>query len=164
MFERFDHANELFEYQLGSALTMEHDSLEMLEELEAAAHTVEVRGLFAHHQDETRHQIRNLEQAFAILGMAPGASPSAATKGLMKEGRAMLAKTGEPLADLVAVNAALGTEHFEISAYETLIIAAQAMGATEVQTLLQENLEQERHTSEELSAAARRLAPVVAGI
>lgn len=164
MFEHFDHANQLFEYQLGSALTMEHDSLEMLQELEAAARSVEVRGLFAHHQDETRHQIRNLEDAFGILGIKPSGSPSATTKGLMKEGRAMLAKTGEQLTDLVAVNAALGTEHFEISAYESLVIAAEAMGATDVERLLRENLEQERHTSEELGAAARRLAPAAAGV
>jgi len=158
MFEHFEHPRELFEYQLGAALTMEKDSLAMLRELEMAAQNDEVRSLFSHHQDETEQQIRNLERALELLGRDPDPSPSATTKGLMKEGSSMLTKTSEPLRDTVALSAALGTEHYEISAYESLIVSAEAMGETEVCSLLEQNLEQEKHTSEELTQAARRLA------
>jgi len=158
MFEHFEHPRELFEYQLGAALTMEHDSLTMLRELQIAAQSDEVKRLFSHHEGETERQIENLERVFALLGRKPDRSPSATTKGLMKEGASMLAKTSEPLRDNVALAAALGTEHYEISAYESLVLAADAMGEAEVRSLLQENLEQEKHTSKELLLAARQLA------
>jgi ferritin-like metal-binding protein YciE len=164
MFEHFDHAGDLFEYQLGSALTMEHDSLTMLRELEMAAQSPEVKQLFAHHQEETQQQIDNLERAFQLIGKEPDRSPSATTKGLMKEGAALIGKTDKSLVDNVALSAALGTEHYEISAYESLCIAAEAMGAGEVQNLLQQNLEQEKHTSEELAQAARKVAAATVGV
>lgn len=158
MFEHFDRPKDLFEYQLGSALTMEHDSLNMLRELETAAQSPEVRQLFSHHQAETEQQIQNLERGFQILGLDVNDSPSPTTKGLAKEGSALIAKTDRSLVDSVALSAALGTEHYEISTYESLIIAAEAMGAGEVRELLQQNLDQETHTSEELNRCARKVA------
>ena len=164
MFEHFDHPKDLFEFQLGSALTMEHDSLNMLRELEMAAQSEEVKQLFSHHQEETQQQIQNLEKVFRLLGTEPDDSPSATTKGLMKEGTSMIAKTDKSLVDNVALSAALGTEHYEISAYESLIVAAEAMGAREVCDLLEQNLDQEKHTSEELTQCARRVAAATAGV
>ncbi|WP_022881192.1 ferritin-like domain-containing protein [Gryllotalpicola ginsengisoli] len=158
MFEHFDKPQELFEYKLGTALTMEHDSLNALRELEMASQSEEVRNLFAHHQGETKQQIANLEQAFQLLGVEPDQSPSPTTKGLMKEGAALVAKTDKSLVDSVTLSAALENEHYEIAAYQSLIISAEAMGATQVCDLLKQNLDQEMHTSEELNQAARMAA------
>jgi ferritin-like metal-binding protein YciE len=161
MFEHFDAPQELFEYRLGSALTMEHDSLDMLRELETVAQSEELKHMFAHHADETEQQIANLEKCFSSLGVDINDSPSPTTKGLAKEGSALIRKTDPALIDNVVISAALGTEHYEISAYQTLVISAEAMGATEVAALLKENLQQEEHTSEELNAAAKRVAATV---
>jgi ferritin-like metal-binding protein YciE len=158
MFEHFDNPQELFEYRLGSALTMEHDSLEMLRELETAAQSAEIKQLFSHHADETEHQIANLERCFTTLGVEVNDSPSPTTKGLAKEGTSLIGKTDDMLKDTVALAAALGTEHYEIAAYQTLITTAEAMGAREVVQLLTENLDEEQHTSEELNAAAKKVA------
>ena len=157
MFEHFSTPEDLFEYQLGSALTMEEDSLAMLRELEMASQSTTIKELFAHHRGETEHQIENLERAFQILGKQPGGAPSAATKGLMKEGASLIAKSDKSLVDSVALSAALGTEHFEISAYQSLCTAAEALGETGVQDLLQQNLDEEKRASEELAQTARKL-------
>jgi len=160
MFEHFDTKEELFEFQLGSALTMEHDSLTMLKELELAAQSQEVRDMFSHHQTETQQQIENLERAFQLIGKEPERNPSQTTKGMMKEGTALIAKSDRSLVDAVALSAALGTEHYEISAYETLCTVADSLGREEIRALLEQNLEQEQHTSEELKACAKKLAHV----
>ena len=75
MLEKFDTPSELFTYKLGSALTMERDVLEMLGKLEQEAQSQELRQQFRHHAEETRHQIGNVEHAFAELGEEPDASP-----------------------------------------------------------------------------------------
>ncbi|GAA4165111.1 hypothetical protein GCM10022286_27780 [Gryllotalpicola daejeonensis] len=162
MFEHFKTPRELFEYQLGAALTMEDDSLAMLRELEVAAQSVEVKQLLLHHQQETEQQIRSLEQAFQLLGKEPSRSPSATTKGLMKEGNALVAKTDKSLVDSVVLSAALSTEHYETASYESLCIAAEALGVAGVVDLLKQNLQQEQHTSDELNQAARKLATATA--
>jgi ferritin-like metal-binding protein YciE len=158
MFEHFETPDELFRYRLGSALQMEHDSLSMLGDLEEAAPSGELKQMFTHHADETREQIRNLELAFEKLGYQVDDSPSPTTKGMAKEAHSLLGKADPRLRDDVAISAALGTEHYEISVYQSLIASAQAMGAAEVVELLQHNLEQEEHTSEELVSAGNRFA------
>ena len=155
MFERLDTPKQLFDFQLGSALTMEHDSLMMLKELGVTANADDVKELFTHHQTETQGQIENLERIFRSFDMQPDRSPSSTTKGMMKEGTSLIAKARGDLADNAAITAALGTEHYEISVYESLIIAAEAMGEPGTVDLLEENLAEEKHTSEELVKLAR---------
>lgn len=163
MFERFTSPDELFRFRLGSAMTMEKDSLEMLGELEQAAQSEELKGMFQHHAEETRQQIDNLEKIYQLLGEQPDTSPSPTTKGLAKEGQSLISKSDPAVIDDVVISAALGTEHYEISAYRTLIAAAEAKGAKDVQHLLEQNLEQEVHTSQELEAAGKKFALASAG-
>lgn len=161
MFEHFDTPQELFEYRIGSALSMEDDSLQMLGELEAAVRSPELKQMFRHHAGETRQQIENLQTVCSELGLSADLEPSQTTKGLAKEGTALLRKSSDALVDSVAIAAALGTEHYEIATYEALIAAAEGMGQMTVVDLLRANLEQEKHTSEELVAKARQFATTV---
>lgn len=163
MFEHFDDLSDLFTYRLGMALSMERDSLDMLGKLRDASSKEEIRHLFEHHAQETRGQIEKLEQVFTILGIEDDKEPSPTTKGLAKEGESLLRKSDDALHDNVAVSAGLGTEHFEISAYQTLIATADALGAKKVVALLQQNLDQEVHASHDLKKAAEELAMVGPG-
>jgi ferritin-like metal-binding protein YciE len=52
----------------------------------------------------------------------------------------------------------MGTEHYEINAYEVAIRLADALGAEDVGGLLRANLEQEVGALEKLGAQADRLA------
>lgn len=156
--------DELFAYRLGSALTMEHDSLSMLGELERAAVSNEVTKMLRHHADETREQINNLTAAFAAAGFELKEKPSPTTKGLAQEGQALIGKVDDDLRDATALSAACGTEHFEIASYRSLITVGNALGMDDVCELLQANLEQEEHTSEELEKMIKlvvgELAPI----
>ena len=50
------------------------------------------------------------------------------------------------------------TEHYEIAAYDGLIVAARAMGEREVVALLSENLEQEKVALKLMQGVGKRLA------
>src|SRR5918998_1320122 len=52
------------------------------------------------------------------------------------------------------------TEHHEIAVYEGLIINAWAMGRDDVVRLLEQNLEQEQHTLDEVKQSLERVATV----
>ncbi len=56
------------------------------------------------------------------------------------------------------LSGAAETEHHEIAVYEGLITEAEAMGKTDIVRLLQQNLEQEQHTLEEIKQATQELA------
>ncbi|XPP27194.1 MAG: ferritin-like domain-containing protein [Leucobacter sp.] len=155
--QHLETAEDLFRYQLRSALTMEQHSLEALDELHAAAKDAKIKKLFSHHSDETREQIDNLEKVFDLLGISESTAPSPATTGIKNQASSLLEKAEPALHNQIALMSALGNEHFEISAYGGLILQAQALGAEEAARLLRNNLDQEVHTSEELHSALQEI-------
>jgi ferritin-like metal-binding protein YciE len=158
MFERLDNPKELFSYKLGAALKMENTVLEMLGDLEDAAQSDQLKQQFSHHADETRQQISNIEQAFSALGHDPDDSPCPAIEGIEKEGKANIKKADDNLVDAVILSGAAETEHHEIAVYEGLITEAEAMGKQDIVQLLQQNLEQEQHTLDEVKQAMHEVA------
>lgn len=159
MFSHLDTHEDLFAYRLGAALAMEDDSLRMLAELERTAQSPDVKELFHHHTGQTREQIENLHEVCRILDISPtGDESSPGTDGVAEEGRALLRHAHDQLRDDIAISAALACEHHEIATYQTLVATAVAMHSAQVVYLLSENLEQEQHTGEELTAKAKELA------
>jgi len=150
--------HDLLHYQLRTAVTMERDSLAALGELAKAAKSAEIKKMFTHHAGETKEQIENLGKVFGLLDLKETTAPSPSTKGISKQAGSLIEKAAPKLRDQVVLSSALGNEHYEISAYQSLIVATTAMGATEVVDLLQANLDQETHTSEELMAKLREIA------
>lgn len=148
---------ELLHFQLRTAMTMENDSLAALGELAKAARSAEIKKLFRHHAEETKEQIENLKSVFRLLELKESTAPSPSTKGISKQAESLLERSAPKLRDQVAVSSALGNEHYEISAYQGLIVPATAMGLPDVVNLLQANLDQEVHTSEELQTTLQRL-------
>jgi ferritin-like metal-binding protein YciE len=157
MFEHFNSPEEIFSFKLGSALTMEQDSLEMLEKMAETTPRPELRVLFESHATETRQQIENLKQCFALLGEEVNDSPSPTTKGLAKEAAASISKTDSTIVDAVLLAGGLEAEHYEIAVYETLITNAEARGAHDVAALLKHNYDQEVAASENIKKMAKQI-------
>jgi len=149
---------DLLRFQLRTAMTMEEDSLAALGELEQAATSADVKKMFRHHADETKEQIDNLRQVFKLLEFPESTAPSPSTKGISKQAESLISRSAPALRDQVTLSAALGNEHYEVSAYQSLIVATRAQGAVDAVTLLSANLDQETHTSEELATKLQELA------
>jgi ferritin-like metal-binding protein YciE len=162
MFDKLNNQRELFGHKLGSALTMEQDVLDMLGDLEDKAQRTELKQQFHHHAEETRQQIDNLEQVFRALGEEPDESPSPVTKALDKEAKADIKMADDSVVDAVILTGAAETEHHEIAVYETLITQAEELGQPDAVRLLQQNLEIEQHTLEEVRQQQRQVATATA--
>jgi ferritin-like metal-binding protein YciE len=155
LFEKFESSNELVEYKLGSALTMERDVLKMLDKLEEAARGEQLKHQLRHHAEETRQQLANVERAFATLGWESDDKPCPVIEAIDKEGRAQIKRADDSLVDDVILAGAAATEHHEIAVYEWLIAHVEAIGKPEAVALLQQNLEQEQHTLDEVMRSMR---------
>ena len=155
---KIETPQELFKYKLGAVLTMEQTVLEMLEKNVEEAQDEQVKALFRHHQDETRQHIDRLHQVFGAFGWEVDDSPCPAIQGIDKEGKANAKKADDSIVDSIILSGAMETEHHEIAVYENLIINAQALGKQDAVRLLEQNLEQEQHTLDEVKEAARRIA------
>ena len=94
---------------------------------------------------------------FGLFGWEVDDSPCPAIEAIHKEAKTNVKKT-EAIVDAMILSSALETEHHEIAVYEGLIITARAMGREDVCALLQQNLEQEQHTLEEVKSALENVA------
>jgi ferritin-like metal-binding protein YciE len=157
MLDKLNNPREVFGHKLGSALTMEQNVLEMLGDLEDESQRDELKQQFRHHADETRQQIANIEQSFRAMGEEPDDSPCPAIKGLEADAKANIKMADDSVVDDVILAGAAATEHHEIAVYQTLITHAEELGEPDIVQLLQQNLEQEQHTLEEVTRAQREI-------
>lgn len=158
MFEHFNTADEVFQYKLGLALTMEYDSLDIHDAMEKVALRSDVQDLFRDHAHETRQQIENLLQSFGLLGVEANQAPSPTTKGLAKEARSFIAKTDNTVLDGVLLGGGLEVVHYEVAVYESLVIQAHAKGSAGIAELLTQNLNLAKAAIEKIKAAFESVA------
>jgi ferritin-like metal-binding protein YciE len=158
MFEHLKTPEEALNYKLGATLKMEDETLKILEANIEEAKDGEVRSLFEHHQEETKEQIDKLRAVFEVFGWEPDDSPCPAIEGLRAEGKANAKKADDAILDSVLLQGSVEVEHHEIGVYENLIINARAMGKDEAVRLLEQNLEIEKHTLDEVKRMQEQVA------
>jgi ferritin-like metal-binding protein YciE len=125
-------------------------------------------GLLAEHLEQTKQHVIVVEDAFRAVGAQSSSNHSQPFVGLKEQHSQLSSSTiAPPLADLVHAAAAIGTEHYEIAAYQTLLALRELVDADDRAAGLQTNLEQEQaaltkleRVGPELIQAARDLSAV----
>jgi len=153
MFERLNTPAEAFQHQLSSALEMEREITEMLDELIENSHDETIKGAFRHHQGETRGHVQGIEKVFEIFGWEIETSSCPVVKALEKEGKSNIKKSDD---DSMILGGAIETEHHEIAVYDNLIIHARALGHDDAATILERNREEEKAALEKVKELARQ--------
>jgi ferritin-like metal-binding protein YciE len=144
--------------QLRDLYDAEKQLAKALPKLAKAATDPELAQGFKSHLEQTKGHAQRLEQIFEKLGLKAKSKPCEAMKGLVKEGQEAIEEDLDaPVGDIALIAAARRVEHYEMAAYETLVMATQAMKHTEVASLLQETLKEEGETDKRLSTVAKRL-------
>jgi ferritin-like metal-binding protein YciE len=151
---------DLFLHELGDVLYAERVLVKALPKLQQEATDDELAQAFEDHLEQTKQHVANVVEAFKVLGETPKAEKCPGIEGIKKEHDEFVEKESPSPEVLNAflTGAAARAEHYEIAAYEGLIIAAEAMGESEVAELLSENLEQEKEALKLIKAIAKRLA------
>jgi ferritin-like metal-binding protein YciE len=153
---------ELFLHELGDVLYAERTLVKALPKLQEEASDEELAQGFGDHLEETRQHVKNIEQAFEDLGEEAKAEKCPGIEGIKKEHDDFVANESpsHEVLDAFLTGAGARTEHYEIAAYEGLVMMADAMGEDEVARLLSENLEEEKAALTKMQAIATRLAEV----
>ncbi len=147
--ENITTINEQYMHDLGDIYDAEHQFIKGMEDMVKNAGDAKLKQMINTHIEQTKGQIKNLEQVFNILGKDPERVMCDAAKGLVSEAGKGMKEASEASAvqDVVIAGAADKVEHYEIASYRALIKGAQLMGQNEVVNLLQQNLDQEENTS-----------------
>jgi ferritin-like metal-binding protein YciE len=142
--------------QLADLYDAEHQLVEALPKMAAAATDMQLREAFEHHLDETQEHVRRLERVFQDVGASGAATEHCeGMEGLVKEGEQAISAQGEPMArDAALIAAAQRVEHYEIAAYGTARTLADQAGLGEARDLLDQTLDEEAKADKLLTKIA----------
>jgi ferritin-like metal-binding protein YciE len=142
---------ETFLEELGDIYDAEKQLLKGLPKLARAAQHEELRRGFEEHLEQTEGQAERLEQVFEIIGEEPKATACKAMQGLLSECDELIKKQS---GDAALICAAQKIEHYEIASYGSLQAWARLLDEEDAADLLEETLDEERDTDEQLTEMA----------
>ena len=146
---------DLFVDVLKDTYDAEHQITKALPKMVKAAHTPELKSAFENHLKQTENHIKRLETVFENLGKKPSRKTCKGMQGLLEEGTEMIKEDGEPeVLDAGLIAAAQKVEHYEISAYGTMIAYANLLGLDNVAKTLHQTLDEEKAADEKLTGIA----------
>ena len=156
--------NDLFENELRDVYDAEKQILKALPKIIKAAKDAGLREALTMHLDETRGQVERLEQAFASLNLEPKGKHCAGMAGILEEGSDLLEEDGnDAVLDAAFIAGCQRVEHYEITAYGTLMAWAKVLGHEEALKLLEVNEREEKAADMKLSKIAEAVNLKAAG-
>lgn len=147
--------NDLFLDTLKDIYFAEKYILKALPKMAKAAHSDDLRAAFEKHEGETEGQVERLEQIFELLDKPARGKTCDAIVGILDEGKEIMTEyKGTEALDAGLLAAAQAVEHYEISRYGTLKAWATKLGMKDAVRLIDETLQEEKHTDEALTSLA----------
>ncbi|MEP7141592.1 MAG: ferritin-like domain-containing protein [Ferruginibacter sp.] len=148
--------HKFFVEELQDIYWAEKALVKALPKMQKAATSPELIEAFKKHTGETQTHVSTLEQVFTLLDEKPKAKKCDAMAGLLEEATSIMedTKKGSMTRDAGLILAAQKVEHYEIGTYGTLRTFAECMGHTDIQSLLQQTLDNEKATDEALTKVA----------
>ena len=160
MTEKIDTVDALFVHELQDLRSAEEQLVSALTKMAVAADAPELRAGLARHLEQTRQQLRRVEQALSEIGEAPNDEVCYGIEGLIAEAeKLMSAASFGPVLDSALIDAARKVEHYEITAYRATIAKAYDLGFKDVASLLEWNLQEEELIDYRLQQLAEGLTP-----
>lgn len=147
--------DDLFHDTLKDIYYAEKKILKTLPKMAKGADSAELKAAFEKHEAQTEGQIGRLEQVFKIIGKSPQGKTCEAIEGILKEGDEILEEyKGTAALDAGLIASAQAVEHYEITRYGTLRRWAKTLGMDDAAKLLDQTLQEESQTDEDLTTLA----------
>lgn len=146
----------LFHDTLRDIYYAERKILTALPKMARGAQDPKLKEAFQMHREQTEGHVERLGRVFEIIGKTPRGKTCPAIDGIIEEGEEILEEyKGAPALDAGLLAAAQAVEHYEITRYGTLRTWAKQLGLKEAVSLLEQTLEEESQTDEQLTQLAQ---------
>jgi ferritin-like metal-binding protein YciE len=147
-----DNLRKLYVDQIQHLHSAESQIIEALPKMIEAADETELKRSLQTHLQETREHLSRIEQILGESIHKLEAKKNKAMSAIITEGDDIIKDAmNTPVRDAGIITAAQRVEHYEIAVYGSVRNFAQIMGETEQASLLQQTLDEEKHTDEVLS-------------
>jgi len=147
--------HDLYVDELRDLYNAEKQLVNALPKMARAASSAGLAQEFEDHLEETERQAERLEHIFADLGISPDGKKCKAMEGLIEEVQDKIEEDADPnVRDAALIAGAQRIEHYEMAAYGCARTFARSLGYEEVADLLQESLNEESSTDQNLTDLA----------
>jgi ferritin-like metal-binding protein YciE len=147
--------HDLFLDTLRDIYFAEKQILKALPKMAKAASSDKLRAAFEKHHGETEDQVDRLERIFELIDKPARGKTCEAIQGILDEGKEIMEEyKGSEALDAGMLAAAQAVEHYEISRYGTLKQWAHQLGMKDAVRLLDQTLQEEKKTDENLTSLA----------
>ena len=147
---------EFFHDEVKDIYWAEKHLVKTLPKMQKAANSTDLKNAFIQHLEVTKGHVARLEEVFEILGKKPQAKKCDAMEGITKEGESIIEDTeaGTSTRDVGLILAAQKVEHYEIATYGGLTQLAKTLGYSEIASILETTLGEEKEADVSLSTLA----------
>jgi len=144
--------------ELRDILYAEKQLVDVIPKMVKAAESEELQSAFETHLRETEGHVQRVQQALEMLGESARGKKCKGMVGITDEGADLIKhhETG-PVLDAILIGAAQKVEHYEIASYGTAIAWAERLGQSNISSLLNETLDEEKATDEKLTELSRKI-------
>jgi ferritin-like metal-binding protein YciE len=149
---------ELLIDELKDLYSAEKQIVRTLPKLAKAATSPDLKQALTNHLKETEGQVTRLEQIAEIVSKKLTGKTCVGMKGVLEEGSEVLEDTDKgTVRDAAMIAAAQRVEHYEMAGYGSAREFAKMLGLSEVASLLDETLEEEKAADKLLSGIAKQV-------
>jgi ferritin-like metal-binding protein YciE len=146
---------DLFEHQLKDLYSAEDQLTKALPKMVKAANDKKLKEAFESHLEETKEHKKRIADVCKELGIKPNGEECKAMKGLITEAEDFIKEDAEDeVRDAGLIADAQRVEHYEISAYGTVVRYAKELGHKDIAKKLQETLDEEYDADNKLDKLA----------
>jgi ferritin-like metal-binding protein YciE len=155
--------HDLYVDELKDLYNAEQQILKVLPKMAAAASDSHLAKAFTDHLAQTTNQVARLDKIFKKLDVSPKGKTCKAMKGLLEEGKEILAEDADPaVKDAALIAAAQRVEHYEMAGYGCVRTFARLLGEDSAADLLQKTLNEEGDADKKLTKLAETVINVEA--
>jgi len=147
--------DDLFVHTLRDIYYAENQIVKSLPEMIEKASDPQLKQGLQSHLSETENHVKRLEQVFRLHGKDVKGVDCPAIDGIIEEAEDVAGEVDDKaVLDAAIIAAAQAVEHYEITRYGSLIAWAKQLGRSDVATLLQQNLDEEKAADKKLTVMA----------
>jgi ferritin-like metal-binding protein YciE len=147
---------DLLTDELKDIYSAENQILKALPKMAKSAQSEELRKAFEQHLEQTKEQVRRIEQICEDMSVSPRGKKCVGMEGLIEEGKEVMQEDLDAdTMDAGLIGAAQKVEHYEMAAYGTASAHARQLGLERAARLLDKTLEEEKTTDEKLTKLAQ---------
>ncbi|MCU1386031.1 MAG: hypothetical protein JWL71_4728 [Acidobacteria bacterium] len=150
-----DSLEDLLKDEIKDIYDAEKQLTKALPKLIKKATADDLKAALQNHLQETEEHIARLEQVFDLMQMPPRGKKCEGMQHLIEEGNDMIGECEEDgTRDAVIIAAAQKCEHYEIASYGTIRVWANLLDHTDVASIFEDTLEEEKNADLKLTEIA----------